>query len=203
MNSLASVMKSTAVGGVVFLLPVVLMVVLVAKALNVIGFIARPIARLIPYDSLAGYAVVDLLAIALLFLVTLLAGALARSSLFDGVHQRLDAVMLQLFPGYSWIKGMTGSLSDADAEKSLKSVAVIQDDIVQIGYEVERLPDNWVAVFLPGAPDTRSGGVGFFAADRVVPLDATFASIAGCLKTLGVGSSEIINVQRLQRNAQS
>ena len=103
--------------------------------------------------------------------MTLLAGMLARSPVFDGFYQKLDAIILQVIPGYSWIKGMTGSLSDADAEKTLIPVAVVQDDMVQIGYEVERQPHNWVAVFLPDAPDTRSGSVGFFTQDRVKPLD--------------------------------
>ncbi|VUX55778.1 exported protein of unknown function [uncultured Woeseiaceae bacterium] len=73
--------------------------------------------------------------------------------------------------------------------------------LVLIGYEVERLTDGWVAVYLPGAPETRSGSVAYFTNDRVVPLDTDFAGIASCLKTLGRGSSKIISdTSRLQRN---
>ena len=192
MKAVASLIKTTAVGGLVFVLPLVAVVVIVGKAFNIIKTISKPVAELISAEAFLGYAVADLIAITALLLITLLAGVLARSPVFDNFYQKLDAVILQLIPGYSWVKGMTGSLSDADAEKTLKPVAVIQDDMVQLGYEVERLPDNWVAVFLPDAPDTRSGSVGFFTDDRVVPLDTSFASIAGCLKTLGRGSSEII-----------
>lgn len=203
MKSATALIKTTLIGGVVFLLPLVLLVAVVGKAFNIIKTLSMPVANLISAEKFAGYAVADLVAITTLLVLTLLAGALARSPVFADFYQKLDALILQVVPGYSWIKGMTGSLSDADAETSLKSVAVIQDDMVQIGYEVERLPDGWVAVYLPGAPDTRSGGVGFFTADRIVPLEATFASTAACLKTLGVGSTDIINVQRLHRKAQS
>lgn len=193
---MVSLIKTTAIGGLVFLLPLVLLVVIVGKAFNIVKSLSTPAAKLISADKFAGYAVADLLAITVLLVLTLLAGMLARSPVFDSFYQKIDAIILQVIPGYSWIKGMTGSLSDADAEKTLKPVAVIQDDMVQLGYEVERLPDNWVAVFLPDAPDTRSGSVGFFTDDRVVPLDTSFASIAGCLKTLGRGSSEIIAKSR-------
>ena len=176
----------------VFLLPLVLLVVVIGKAFNIMRTVSTPVAKLISADKLAGYAVADVLAITALLVLTLLAGLLARSPIFDNFYRKVDEIIVQVIPGYSWIKGMTGSLSDADAEKTLKPVAVIQDDMVQLGYEVERLPDNWVAVFLPDAPDTRSGSVGFFTDDRVVPLDTSFASIAGCLKTLGRGSSEIM-----------
>ena len=73
-----------------------------------------------------------------------------------------------------------------------------------IGYEVERLTDGWVAVYLPGAPDARSGSVAYFTDDRIVPLDTDFAGIASCLKTLGRGSDKIIqDTTLLRRNAQS
>ena len=193
MKTIVSLAKTTAVGGLVFLLPLVLLVVIVGKAFNITRTISMPLANLISADKFAGYAVADLLAITVLLVITLLAGILARSPVFDGFYQKLDAIILQIIPGYSWVKGMTGSLSDADAEKTLIPVAVVQDDMVQIGYEVERLPDDWVAVYLPGSPDTRSGNVGFFTQDRVKPLDANFTAIAGCLKTLGRGSSEILS----------
>jgi uncharacterized membrane protein len=99
---------------------------------------------------------------------------------------------------------MTGSLSDSEAEQSFKSVAIILDDAVQIGYEVERLADGWVAVYLPGAPNTRSGSVAYFTADRVVPLNSDLAGIAGCLKTLGRGSDKVISdTSLLHRNTQT
>jgi uncharacterized membrane protein len=193
MKAVASLIKTTAVGGLVFVLPLVAIVVIVGKAFNIIKTISKPVAELISAEAFLGYAVADLIAIIALLLITLLAGVLARSPVFDSFYQKLDAVILQLIPGYSWVKGMTGSLSDSDAEKTLVPVAVIQDDIVQFGYEVERLPDDWVAVYLPGAPDSRSGTVGFFTSDRIRPLDASFAGIASCLKKLGRGSSEILS----------
>jgi uncharacterized membrane protein len=204
MKTLGTLLKTTALGGIVFLLPLVLLVVIVGKAFNIIKSVSSPLADHLSASTFAGYAVVDLLALTVLLLLTLLAGTLARSPLFNNFYRKVDAIILQVFPGYSWIKGMTGSLSDSDAEKSFKPVAVIQDDAVQIGYEVERLVDGWVTVYLPGAPNTRSGSVAFFTDDRVVQLDTSFAGIAGCLKTLGRGSGEIIcDTSRLRRDAQN
>ena len=199
MKTLASLVKTTAIGGLVFLLPLVLLVVVVGKAFNIIKTASMPMANLISAEKFAGYAVADLLALTVLLVITLSAGMLARSPAFDRFYKKVDGVILQVFPGYSWIKGMTGSLSDSEAEQSLKPVAVIQDDMVQIGYEVERLADGWVAVYLPGAPNTRSGSVAYFTGDRIVPLQTDFAGIASCLKTLGGGSTEIISDTSLLR----
>ncbi len=204
MKTIASLVKSTAIGGVVFLLPLVLAVVVFGKAFSIVKTVSSPVANLISAERVAGYAVADLLALTVLLVVTVLAGLLARSPVFDDFYRKIDAIILQLIPGYSYIKGMTGSLSDSDAEQSLKPVAAIQDDTVLIGYEVERLTDGWVAVYLPGAPDARSGSVGYFTDDRIVPLDTDFAGVASCLKTLGRGSKNIIpDTALLRRSAQS
>jgi uncharacterized membrane protein len=204
MKTIASLVKTTAIGGLVFLLPLVLLVVVFGKAFNIIKTFSMPLVNLISAEKFVGYAVADLITLTVLLVVTLLAGLLARSPVFDKFYKKIDAVILQVFPGYSYIKGMTGSLSDSEAEQSLKPVAAIQDDTVLIGYEVERLSDGWVAVYLPGAPDARSGSVAYFTDDRIVPLDTDFAGIANCLKTLGSGSSKIISdTARLRRNVQS
>ena len=204
MKTIASLVKTTAIGGLVFLLPLVVLAVVFGKAFNIIKTVSMPLANLVSAEKFAGYAVADLITLTVLLVVTLLAGLLARSPVFDNFYKKIDAVILQVFPGYSYIKGMTGSLSDSEAEKSLKPVAAIQDDTVLIGYEVERLSDGWVAVYLPGAPDTRSGSVAYFTDDRIVPLDTDFADIASCLKTLGRGSSKITTeTALLRRNVQS
>ena len=193
MNTIISLLKTTAIGGLVFLLPLVLLVVIFGKAFNIVKTVSMPLANLISAEKLAGYAVADLIALTVLLVIALLAGTLAKSPVFDSFYKKVDAIILQLIPGYSWVKGMTGSLSDSQAEQTFKPVAVIQDDVVVLGYEAERLADGWVAVYLPGAPDTRSGSVAYFTEDRVVPLDADFKGITDCMKTLGRGSGRVLS----------
>ncbi len=56
MKSILSLVKTTALGGVVFLLPLVLVVVVVGKAFNVVKTVATPMANLISAEKIAGYA---------------------------------------------------------------------------------------------------------------------------------------------------
>ena len=105
MKTIASLVKTTAIGGLVFLLPLVLLVVVFGKAVKIIKTVSMPVADLISAEKFAGYAVADLLALTVLLVVTLLAGLLARSPLFDKFYKKIDAVILQVFPGYSYIRG--------------------------------------------------------------------------------------------------
>ncbi len=88
MKTIASLAKTTAVGGLVFLLPLVLLVVVIGKAFNIIRTISTPVANLISAEKFAGFAVADLLGLIALLVLTLLAGMLARSPVFERFYKK-------------------------------------------------------------------------------------------------------------------
>ena len=145
----------------------------------------------LPIDTIAGYAAVDVLAGVLLILICFVAGLVARSDRGRHVRERLDRLLLEVMPGYTWIKGLTGSISDEEVEGLLKPVMARFDDQCQVAFEVDRTQDGLVAVYLPGAPNARSGSVSYMTADRIQPLDARFHTIANSLRRFGRGSGEI------------
>ena len=109
------------------------------------------------------------------------------------LYKKLDALLLQMIPGYAWVKGVTGGIRDEDAEELLKPVLVRFDDQFQFAFEVERVADGLVAVYLPGSPDPRSGTVSFVADDRVKPVDTSFTAVTKACKNLGRGSAVILS----------
>jgi len=111
MKTFGSLIKATALSGIMFLLPLVLLVMFVGKAFNIVKTVSSPLANSVSASSFAGYAVVDLLALTVLLLVSLFAVLLATSPVFDNSYQKVDAIILQMVPGYSWIKGMAGIAS--------------------------------------------------------------------------------------------
>jgi hypothetical protein len=58
MNRLRRLIRSTLIGGVLFLIPLVFAAVVVGKAFQIMRVIATPLGKLIPVEPLAGYAVV-------------------------------------------------------------------------------------------------------------------------------------------------
>jgi len=177
------------------LLPLVLVVALVSKAYEMMKPIGGALAEVFPVGPVGGHLYADILAVLVLLLVSLLAGLVAKSSLFDGFYKMLDNIMMQLIPGYAWAKGITGSMSDAEVEQVFKPVLARMDDQAVIGFEVERSSRGLVTVFLPGAPDPQSGTVAYFTADRIEPIDASFKVVAKSMKTLGRGSGPLISGQ--------
>jgi uncharacterized membrane protein len=193
MKSFRQLVRTTVLGGIIFLIPFVFVVVFFSKAFEIMKVVATPVSKLIPYDRLIGFIVVDIITVIILVVICLLAGALAHSSWGRKVSGNLDRTLLQLIPAYAWVKGMTGELRDEDAEEVLIPVLIRFDDQHQIGFEVDRREDGMVAVFLPGAPDPRSGAVSYVSDDRVRPINAAVTAITKIQKNLGRGSTTMLS----------
>src|SRR5205085_3413791 len=73
-----AVMKTTLVGGVVFMMPVVVLIVVFTKAGGYLRKLAQPLAKVLPLDTVFGVVVADAILIALFLLACFLAGLLTR-----------------------------------------------------------------------------------------------------------------------------
>lgn len=192
MNKHTGFIKTTIIGGLIFLLPFVVIISVVGKAVKTMMVVAKPFVGLLPFKSIAGVAAINILAIFLLILLCFLAGLLAKSSMGKRSFNWLDTKLLLIIPGYSFIKGFAGSIESEDADKVMKPVLAKLDDQTLLGFEVERLSDGQLVVFLPGSPDTTSGTVAYMTEDRIERVDIDFTATYKILRTLGRGSEQII-----------
>lgn len=180
--------KTTIIGGLVFMVPVVILVFIVGKAFGIMRTVAAPLKAYIPTGYIGGIAVANLLILLAIVLVCFIAGLIARSAVAKRMYRSLDATLLAI-PGYAFIKGFTDSISNTDeTAKSLLPVLVRFDDNAQIAFEVERTGDN-VVVYLPGAPNPWSGSVAYFNIDRVKRLEMTVSQAVRNIQRIGRGSA--------------
>ena len=184
--------RTTFIGGIIFLIPVAILVAVIGQGLKISGAIAKPVAAVLPVNMIGGVAVAHVLAIVALLLICFLAGLLARFALARKAVDALEANVLSRLPAYALLKTKTQSmLSPADIE-GMSVVVVRFDDLWQIGFEIERIEGGKVAVFLPGSPDPWSGSVCIAEADRVTPVDLPVAAVANMARRLGRGANEAL-----------
>ena len=181
-------LKTTIVGGIVFMVPLIIIIVILGKAFELMLKVARPIDKLIPIESIGGIAFANLLALFAILVACFIAGVLARSPLAKKLYRAIDNGLLAI-PGYSFIKAHTDSMKLGQAEaKSMQPVLVQFDDNSQLGFEIERLDNGQVVIYLPGAPDPWSGSVAYFSVDRVKKLELSASEAMNNVKRLGRGS---------------
>jgi uncharacterized membrane protein len=186
MSKRSNPFRTTVLGGLIFLVPFVVVMLVVGKALAVTRSFATPIAQAIGFERIGGVALVDVLAALLLIGICWLAGLVATSHRGRALHERLDKKLLDLFPRYGFVKSMTESLAGDGKQATLPVVLVRFDDQSQVAFEVERT-DTQVVVFLPGSPDPWSGAVSRVTPDRVQRLDVDFQTAVKSIRLLGRG----------------
>lgn len=155
--------------------------------------VAEPLSKVVPIDSVADIALVDIIAIILIGLVCFLAGLVAKTERAKRMVSSLESRVLTNIPIYDVIKAKILGTIQASQEAGMTPVLTRFDDQWQIAMEVERLADGRVAVFLPGSPDPWSGTVSIVTEDRVEPLDTALPSVVKSLKALGKGSDDVVH----------
>jgi uncharacterized membrane protein len=188
--------KTTLVGGLAFLVPVVLLGLVVGKAAGLVRRVARPLAARLPVDSLFGVAAADAVVVMLVILGCFLAGLLARASLANGVVRRVEAGVLWRIPGYGLLKALTQSLDQRLPAPSMHPVLIHFDDAAQLAFEVDRLADGRRVIYLPSAPGPRAGSVLIMDQDRVEPVPISCAAAIGALSGLGRGIGASLSALR-------
>src|SRR5678815_3505816 len=103
MRKLADFFRITIAGGMLFLIPVGAIIFILAKTINFLYNLARPITARLPFKNVAGIGVNTLVSIILLLLICFLAGIFMRTNLARKMTQWLEDRVLVYVPGYSYI----------------------------------------------------------------------------------------------------
>jgi uncharacterized membrane protein len=172
--------KATLIGGLLFLLPLVVVVMLGAKAFALIRSVTDPIADLLNLHRLLGVYASHLLAWIVLTL---------RSFM-----RWLETWVLSMLPGYRLMATLTGDANLTRDRGEAKPEAVLAriEDAWQFALVVERIGATHVVVYVPGAPSATSGSVYVMDVDRVRPVNAPLSEVMKSLKGLGVGTAALL-----------
>ncbi len=186
--------KTTILGGVVFLVPVAILAVVLGKAYQIMMLVAQPMSAWIPIDAVGGIALANLIALAAIVLSCFLVGLLARGERAKSIYRALDSRMASI-PGYVFVKAMTEDIHrGAESAGSFTPVIARFDDNAQISFEIERTPEGQVVVYLPGAPNPWSGSVVLLDQERVQKLDVLAPDVIRSIRSLGRGSAKYGNI---------
>ena len=195
MKRIVRFIKTTLVGGVIFLLPVVLTIVLLRQAVGLVEKIVRPIAAQVPVEAVGGMRVASLIAIILLILVGFFAGLVASTRPGRRLQSMLEQLVLRKMPGYTLLKGATGE-GTAEGTDEVEVALARFDDNTVLGYVMEKNADGTLTVFVPSAPTPAVGTVFYLPEDRITRLDVPVAEATKVIMRLGVGSKDLLGKRK-------
>lgn len=189
MKALLHFLRATITGGILFLLPIVLILMILKKAVGYLSAIVAPFSEWLPDDFIFGLDGHNLLAIVLLILLCFFAGLLFRSRLLQKAIASLEEHVLVYLPGYTLMKSVTVDALRADSPVFLKPVIVKEGDVHLLGFLVEEVAGDVCTVFIPEAPHFDSGDVRIVSASQVKKINVPINHVTKSLKNYGKGAA--------------
>ena len=186
-------LKTTAIGGLFFLLPLIVLGALMGQLIPIVSAIATALHDVLPLKTPGGIALLIAIAILIVVLLCFLAGVFARRSIGQRIGKWFEKNIGLMFPRYTIIKEqMRGSIGGQELKPDMQPVLVRLHDCHRVGFEIERPSDKLVTVYLPGAPDAWSGMVILVEPSQLQPLNSEFWDTVLVFGELGRGSTAIL-----------
>ena len=187
-----SLLKTTFAGGVMFLVPLVVLGVIIDKALGIVRQVVAPLAEHLPVESLFGLKMPWLLGTVLILAFCLIAGLFARTTVAKRFIGWLESAILGNLPGYVLMKSLGDEMAGAEGSEPRPVVLARIEDAWQLAFLVERIEGGHVAVFVPDAPSPWSGSLYFMTEDRIRPLTVPVKDALKCIRRVGIGANELL-----------
>lgn len=186
--------KTTAIGGLVFLIPFILLVIILTKVFELLLIIAKPLGDLIPLDRIGGIALANILVVLMIVFICFIAGILSTGLYIKKLQHGIVNNILIKLPGYVIVKGLMDSIKKTEeASENFIPIVVAFDDSEQLCFEIERLANEKVVVYIPGAPNPWSGTVSYVDNTRVKRLNININDAVKNIQSLGLGTDTILS----------
>lgn len=184
MKKLFSIIKTTLVGGILFLIPLILVIMIVGKAKKMVSTLIHPLV--VRLDEKFNLEFENLTATVIVIGICFLAGLIARARVAKKMVSSVENNVLSHMPGYSFMKSFGADMM-GQGGNDWKPVTIKLDDSWQIGFLIDDISEEVCAVFIPDAPKPWSGTIIYVTPDRIKILNITQKQAVDYLRVLGRG----------------
>ena len=179
-----SLIKRVLNGIILFLLPVMLLLFILGKAVSIVQGLILPIKKHLPAERVFGVGMLTLISLVLILLICYLAGMLIEQKRVKWLIAKLEDNILVFIPGYSLIKAQTsGMLSEALA--NWQPVLIGEDGDWKMGVLVDQQPDGLCMIFFPEPPDAKSGEMKLVHESKLKKLDMPVSKMIRIIRKYG------------------
>ena len=204
MKQLLDFLKTTAMGGLFVLLPILLLYLLLSEALDLIVALATPIADLFPKATFEKVEFPVIVGLILILGVSFLIGLGMRSETGRRIGGWIERSVLGRLPAYKALKSLTTGFAEAGKDGAFKAAVLTSSDGErEIVYVIEDHGDGSLTVLVPWAPAAFAGSVKIVDGNRINFLEANLGDVSRALGHWGVGVRELLDTSSSKRKNNS
>ena len=185
--------RTTVIGGLLFILPLILIIVLIEKAIHLLQ---GPVQKLLPMFSgfdVAGVTLISLATLLGLILLCFLAGLVARTAIASRALASVEDKVLGNLPGYQLFKDISTRVAGMDNDGNTQVGMIAEGDGWRLCLVLEAAGD-WVTIYMPdgGPAGGTAGEVRLVPASQVVVTDVSWLPLVASLRRGGRGALDML-----------
>jgi uncharacterized membrane protein len=146
MTSIKNLIRTTLAGGMLFLIPFIVLFVVLRKGLEIVRKFTAPWDKYLNGEILWGFDGHNLVGIAFLLLFCFVSGLLFRLAVVKSSITWLESGLLSYIPGYLMIKSSILDAMDESNTNPVVPVSISEDDSRRLGFLIEE-KDDYCTVF--------------------------------------------------------
>ena len=190
--------KTNLIYGLIVIVPVAVIVVLLAKMIEILQLVAKSIG----FESTFGAGLAILLALVFLLFICYGVGYLVQTQIGAWTFDRFEKTVLLQIPGYKIIGGILKGFAEDKIESYQPALVQLgPPGTAVIGFIMDKNDNDTLTVFVPTVPALTIGALHIVEQDRVTFLKASHLDIVNCITEWGVHSNKIIGSTRLSDQA--
>ena len=199
MKNLKAFVRKSLLGGLLVLLPLVILVLIFRWTFYFVTDLIQPITNYMSTRFLLPELLADVLVVILIILACFMVGTLVSTSVGRWLHARFDGYLAKLAPGYRLIKEIVGQFM-GDPESSPFS----RGEVVKVKLFGEHCPttvtaiatakhkDGTITIFMPTGPNPTSGNIYHLPPELVEYIpDASVETMMRSIIACGAGSDKL------------
>ncbi len=199
MKSFLNFVKTTIIGGVIFLIPFAIVVYVIKQIYSSLYETVSPVLDSLGIQSIGGGILTVFVIILIILLISFTAGFIVRMSFARRTSAFFENFAIAYIPGYDKLKRdvlkkVNNNLGENEAEFYDKWQAVIIKDNLEwkIAFIVEETKENILTIFEPHSADLQKGAVKMISKDDFISIPIDKSKAISFLKNYGIGASELL-----------
>lgn len=195
MNTVFQAVKTNVVYGLIAIIPIGIVILLLAKLVEVLKGIGEPIAERLNMAPVVAALVAVVVAVAVIIVACFAIGAAVRTRVGAWSFEKVERAILSRVPGYDLIQNVLRGFAERRTAYPAALVTLFGPGTAVFGLVMEDNGDGTLTVFIPSAPTLTVGAVHVVDRDRVRMLDAGLMSVTDCVSQWGVGSAKVLGAR--------
>jgi uncharacterized membrane protein len=191
MNRLTNFIKTTAIGGLLVIVPIAIIVFILARIFYGMLALSKSVVAELGLQ-IDDALIMVVIALASLIGLCFLTGLLVRTRLGVALGTWMNRNVGRRIPMFNAISSLTKRFVGLDGNKFAPvEVDLYGSDARVLGFLIEQLPDERCAVFVPSAPVATVGNIHIVPLVNVKKLDASVTDMLTAISQWGVDSSDL------------